>query len=199
MNDFCSRKGVKREFSNARTPQQNGVVERRNRTLIEAARTMLANAKLNVTFWLKQLTLPDAASQDVKKDVSSLRYIALLNWLHDAHLESSTKSLGDQIETLAVETTIPTVSSPLHTACLDDSPEPLSDTRLISKRVTSQDDTPSLDNILTLSNRFEDILRVTTNTDHLQKQLDKAEFQEDGSMTAFWRVNNQFQKFIDSQ
>nr|GEV39513.1 reverse transcriptase domain-containing protein [Tanacetum cinerariifolium] len=37
------------------------------------------------------------------------------------------------------------------------------------------------------------------NVDHLQKQLDKAEFQEDGSMTAFYGVNNQFQKFIDSQ
>nr|GFD30366.1 ribonuclease H-like domain-containing protein [Tanacetum cinerariifolium] len=50
MNDFCSQKGIKREFSNARTPQQNGVAERRNRTLIEAARTMLADAKLPVTF-----------------------------------------------------------------------------------------------------------------------------------------------------
>nr|GEV64874.1 ribonuclease H-like domain-containing protein [Tanacetum cinerariifolium] len=44
---------IKREFSNARTPQQNGVAERRNRTLIEAARTMLADAKLHVTFWAK--------------------------------------------------------------------------------------------------------------------------------------------------
>ncbi|GKF23195.1 hypothetical protein Tco_0075517 [Tanacetum coccineum] len=35
--------------------------------------------------------------------------------------------------------------------------------------------------------------------DQLQKQLDKDEFQEDGSMTAFWVVNNQFQKFIDSK
>nr|GFC39421.1 ribonuclease H-like domain-containing protein [Tanacetum cinerariifolium] len=51
MNDFCSQKGIKREFSNARTPQQNSVAEMRNRTLIEAARTMLADAKLPVTFW----------------------------------------------------------------------------------------------------------------------------------------------------
>nr|GEX42776.1 ribonuclease H-like domain-containing protein [Tanacetum cinerariifolium] len=51
MNDFCSQKGIKRKFSNARTPQQNGVAERRNRTLIEAARTMLADAKLSFTFW----------------------------------------------------------------------------------------------------------------------------------------------------
>nr|GEV40902.1 hypothetical protein [Tanacetum cinerariifolium] len=36
------------------------------------------------------------------------------------------------------------------------------------------------------------------NVDRLQKKLDKDEFQEDGSMKAFWVVNNQFQKFIDS-
>ncbi|GJT32835.1 ribonuclease H-like domain-containing protein [Tanacetum coccineum] len=51
MDEFYSRKCIKREFSNARTPQQNDVAERRNRTLIEAARTMLADAKLPVTFW----------------------------------------------------------------------------------------------------------------------------------------------------
>ncbi|GJW91761.1 putative ribonuclease H-like domain-containing protein [Tanacetum coccineum] len=42
MLEFCGEKGIKQEFSNARTPQQNGVAERMNRTLIEAARTMLA-------------------------------------------------------------------------------------------------------------------------------------------------------------
>ncbi|GJZ08444.1 ribonuclease H-like domain-containing protein [Tanacetum coccineum] len=46
-------KGIKREFSIARTPQQNGVAERRNRTLIEAARTMLVDSKLPTTFWAK--------------------------------------------------------------------------------------------------------------------------------------------------
>ncbi|GJX35773.1 putative reverse transcriptase, RNA-dependent DNA polymerase [Tanacetum coccineum] len=43
--------GIKREFSVARTPQQNGVVERKNWTLIEAARTMLADSLLLTTFW----------------------------------------------------------------------------------------------------------------------------------------------------
>ncbi|GKA69689.1 putative ribonuclease H-like domain-containing protein, partial [Tanacetum coccineum] len=51
MDDFCREKGIKREYSVARTPQQNGVAERRNRTLIEAARTMLADSKLPTTFW----------------------------------------------------------------------------------------------------------------------------------------------------
>ncbi|GJW64493.1 putative ribonuclease H-like domain-containing protein [Tanacetum coccineum] len=40
MNQFCGIKGIKKEFSNARTPQQNGVAERKNKTLIEAARTI---------------------------------------------------------------------------------------------------------------------------------------------------------------
>nr|GEU61074.1 retrovirus-related Pol polyprotein from transposon TNT 1-94 [Tanacetum cinerariifolium] len=315
-----SVKGIKREFSDARTPQQNGVAERRNRTLIEAARTMLANAKLPVTFWAEAvntacyaqnrvlvnksqnktpyelfngrtpaigflkpfgchvmilntldnlgkfeakgdegyfigfsmsskafrvfnkrtkrveenlhveflenkaiekgagpnwlfdidsltksmnyvpvvaaginstnfLGTKDATSQEVKKDVSSLRYIALPNWIHEVHIESSssqpqdtcnsnkpkssgnsnptatsTNSPADQLETLIVETPIPTVSSPIPTACLNDSQESSSDTRLISKRVSNQVETPSLDNILTLTNRFEDILRVTTNS-----------------------------------
>ncbi|GJS43458.1 hypothetical protein Tco_0744942 [Tanacetum coccineum] len=37
------------------------------------------------------------------------------------------------------------------------------------------------------------------NVDQLQSKLDKDEFQEDGSMAAFWVVNNQFQKFINSK
>ncbi|GJS72563.1 putative ribonuclease H-like domain-containing protein [Tanacetum coccineum] len=49
-DDFCREKGIKREYSVARTPQQNGVAERRNRTLIEAARRMLADPKLPTTF-----------------------------------------------------------------------------------------------------------------------------------------------------
>ncbi|GJW30896.1 ribonuclease H-like domain-containing protein [Tanacetum coccineum] len=53
INQFCKRKGIKREFSVARTPQQNKVVERKNRTLIEADRTMLADSKLPTTFWAK--------------------------------------------------------------------------------------------------------------------------------------------------
>ncbi|GJU11941.1 ribonuclease H-like domain-containing protein [Tanacetum coccineum] len=51
MLEFCGNKGIKQEYSNARTPQQNGVAERMNMTLIEAARTMLADSLLPTTFW----------------------------------------------------------------------------------------------------------------------------------------------------
>nr|GEV16995.1 hypothetical protein [Tanacetum cinerariifolium] len=237
MNDFCLQNEIKREFSNVGTPQQNGVAERRNRTLIEVARTMLVDAKLPVTFWAEAVNTAcyvqnrvlvnkshnktpyelfngkfeekgdegyfirysmsskafrvfnkrtrrveenlhveflknkaiekssgpnwlfnidsltksmnyvlgdagtistnlsgtkDAASQEVKKNVSSLRYIALPNWAHDALLEyssskpqdhcstevsegsenpnltaSTSNSPADQMETLTVETPIP--------------------------------------------------------------------------------------------
>nr|GEY12539.1 hypothetical protein [Tanacetum cinerariifolium] len=51
MNQLCDMKGIKREFSVARTLQHNGVAERKNRTLIETARTMLVDSKLPTTFW----------------------------------------------------------------------------------------------------------------------------------------------------
>ncbi|GKA79543.1 retrotransposon protein, putative, ty3-gypsy subclass [Tanacetum coccineum] len=53
MNELCAKKGIKREFSMARTPQQNGVAKRKNRTLIEVARTMLADLLLPIPFWAK--------------------------------------------------------------------------------------------------------------------------------------------------
>ncbi|GJZ29646.1 putative ribonuclease H-like domain-containing protein [Tanacetum coccineum] len=49
--EFCRSKGIKRDYSNARTPEQNRVAERKNMTLIEAAITMLADSFLPNTFW----------------------------------------------------------------------------------------------------------------------------------------------------
>ncbi|KAI3819504.1 hypothetical protein L1987_13344 [Smallanthus sonchifolius] len=46
MELFYLKKGIRHEFSTPYTPQQNGVVERKNRTLIETARTMMSDAKL---------------------------------------------------------------------------------------------------------------------------------------------------------
>ncbi|GJW38229.1 putative ribonuclease H-like domain-containing protein [Tanacetum coccineum] len=51
--ELSGSKGIKRDYSVARTPQQKRVAERKNRTLIEAARTMLADSKLPTMFWTK--------------------------------------------------------------------------------------------------------------------------------------------------
>nr|GEV14979.1 uncharacterized mitochondrial protein AtMg00810-like [Tanacetum cinerariifolium] len=150
------------------------------------------NAVLNALIWSIGTTstnfsgTKDAARQDVKKDVSSLRNIALPNWFHKVHLESST-----------IESAILIVSSPVPTACLDDSLEPSSDIRLISKRVTSQDDTPSLDNFLNLSNRFKDILGVTTNTgdtNGVEADLGNMENNISTSPTPTFRINKDHPK-----
>nr|GEV87673.1 hypothetical protein [Tanacetum cinerariifolium] len=92
----------------------------------------------------------DVASQAVKKDVSSLRYIALLNWFHEAHIEmrnsndcitddpessgifnptaTSKVPLAEEVKhavSLTVEIEIPTFNSPVPTVCLDISPKSL--------------------------------------------------------------------------
>ena len=48
--------GITHQFSATHTPQQNGVVERRNRTLVEAARTMLAYSKLPPSLWAEAIS-----------------------------------------------------------------------------------------------------------------------------------------------
>nr|GEU37631.1 putative ribonuclease H-like domain-containing protein [Tanacetum cinerariifolium] len=51
LNQFCGLKRIKREFSVPRTPQQNGITKMKNRTLIEAARTILVDSLLPIPFW----------------------------------------------------------------------------------------------------------------------------------------------------
>ncbi|GJS17398.1 integrase, catalytic region, zinc finger, CCHC-type containing protein, partial [Tanacetum coccineum] len=58
MNELCAKKGIKREFSVDRTPQQNGVAERKNKTLIEDTRTMLADSLLPILFWAEAVNTP---------------------------------------------------------------------------------------------------------------------------------------------
>nr|GFC71404.1 copia protein [Tanacetum cinerariifolium] len=78
---------------------------------------------------------------------------------------TSTNPPDDQLETLTVETPIPTASLPVLTVCFSNSQDPSSATRLISKRVTNQEEIPSLDNIVTLTHQFEDILGDTSNSE----------------------------------
>nr|GFD30729.1 integrase, catalytic region, zinc finger, CCHC-type, peptidase aspartic, catalytic [Tanacetum cinerariifolium] len=52
---FFDEVGITQQFSAARTPQQNGVVERRNRTLVKAASTMLTFANLPLFLWAEAI------------------------------------------------------------------------------------------------------------------------------------------------
>ncbi|KAL0457635.1 UNVERIFIED_CONTAM: Retrovirus-related Pol polyprotein from transposon TNT 1-94 [Sesamum latifolium] len=51
FKQICEDKGIIRQLTIPYTPQQNGVAERRNRTLLEMARSMMAQANLPISFW----------------------------------------------------------------------------------------------------------------------------------------------------
>ena len=55
FNLYCEEHGIKRQFSATRTPQQNGVAERKNITMMEMARTMLNDSQLSDKFWGQEI------------------------------------------------------------------------------------------------------------------------------------------------
>nr|GEY27949.1 hypothetical protein [Tanacetum cinerariifolium] len=185
-------------------------------------RTERVEENLHVDFLENKLNEKGAGPNwlfDIDTLTNSMNYVPVF---HEAHLESSTSNAqdacnvdapensrnsnptatstnpsADQIKSLTVEYAIPIVSLPVPTACLDDSPEPSSTTRLISKRVNSQVKTPSLDNILTLLNRFEDILGVTTNTgdtNEVEADLGNMEYNISASPTLTFRIHKDHPK-----
>nr|GFA56057.1 copia protein [Tanacetum cinerariifolium] len=86
---------IKREFSVPRTPQQNGIAERKNRTLIEAARTLLADSLLPIPFWAENNNKDAHADgkdhdDDIQKSVSSD--------FHSSSCGDQTRKQGDKTE-----------------------------------------------------------------------------------------------------
>ncbi|GKA76982.1 retrovirus-related pol polyprotein from transposon TNT 1-94 [Tanacetum coccineum] len=57
LESFYDEKGISQNFSSPYTPEQNGVAERKNRTLIDAARTMLNGSVLSKNFWTKAVRI----------------------------------------------------------------------------------------------------------------------------------------------
>ena len=54
---FCEEHGIKKHFTERKTPQQNGVVERLNRTITEIARCLRLNAELSKIFWVEAMDM----------------------------------------------------------------------------------------------------------------------------------------------
>ncbi|KAK2417316.1 putative mitochondrial protein [Trifolium repens] len=55
FDDFCATEGIKHEYSSPITPQQNGIVERKNRTIQESARVMLHAKNVPYHFWAEAM------------------------------------------------------------------------------------------------------------------------------------------------
>nr|GEY63229.1 putative ribonuclease H-like domain-containing protein [Tanacetum cinerariifolium] len=60
LHAYFATEGIHHQTSVARTPKQNGIVERRNRTLVEAARTMLSAANVPLFFWAEAIATASA-------------------------------------------------------------------------------------------------------------------------------------------
>ena len=50
FEELCTKKGIIRQLTTLYTPQQNGVAERRNRTLLDMTRSMMAHENLSISF-----------------------------------------------------------------------------------------------------------------------------------------------------
>ncbi|GJU00644.1 retrovirus-related pol polyprotein from transposon TNT 1-94 [Tanacetum coccineum] len=64
LESFCNEKGISQNFSSPYTPEQNGVAKRKNKTLIEAARTMPNGSVLSKHFWTKAVRKPVTLKTD---------------------------------------------------------------------------------------------------------------------------------------
>ena len=75
FKQMCEEKGILRQLTIPYTPQQNGVAERRNRTLLEMVRSMMAQANLPINFWGDALlTAAYILNRVPSKSVSSTPY-----------------------------------------------------------------------------------------------------------------------------
>nr|GEV23053.1 retrovirus-related Pol polyprotein from transposon TNT 1-94 [Tanacetum cinerariifolium] len=95
---FCEKKGISQNFSFPYTSKQNGVAERKNRTLIEAARTMLNGSTLSKHFWTEandqMITPPIDVSSGNNTEVSGFITKSLVYDVTQSHIsnQSSTSS-----------------------------------------------------------------------------------------------------------
>ena len=96
---YCAEKGIAHQFTNPYTPEQNGVAERLNRTVIESARAMMSHASLPKKFWAEAVNTavyvhnrsPTTALEaktpfdcwyNEEPDVSSMKVFGCLSFVH---------------------------------------------------------------------------------------------------------------------
>ena len=56
FESFCEKNGIKTEFSAPKTPQPNGVVERKNQVIQEMVRVMLLNKQIPQKIWAEAMS-----------------------------------------------------------------------------------------------------------------------------------------------
>ncbi|CAM8990990.1 unnamed protein product [Rhodiola kirilowii] len=99
FSSYCRTEGIRRQLTASYTPQQNGIAERKNRTIFEMARSMLKAKELPKPYWAEAVSCavfllnrcptkavqgktPDEAWSGVKPDVSCLRVFGCIAYPH---------------------------------------------------------------------------------------------------------------------
>jgi hypothetical protein len=80
--------GIRHEFTTPYTPQQNGLAERKNRTLMDASRSMLQVADLQHSFWQEACYSLLSAKQITTQGIGSIDTIQLMVWLQAKSITS---------------------------------------------------------------------------------------------------------------
>ena len=57
FNNFCIERGIKRQVSAPGTPEQNGIAERRNRSIMDCARTLMIEKNIAIKYWKEAVSI----------------------------------------------------------------------------------------------------------------------------------------------
>ena len=70
---FCNDRGIKRQSFSPRTPPQNGIVERRNRSIMDCARTLMMEKNVAFKYWreAESIIVYTLNHEKIKKDTHS--------------------------------------------------------------------------------------------------------------------------------
>ena len=111
--DFCKQHGIKKQTTTRYTPQQNGVAERKNRTIMSMARSLLTTRKLSKDYWaeavacavyiLDRSTTSSIQGKVTKEKWNGLKVVVshfiIFGWVAFSHVpEELRKKLDDRSE-----------------------------------------------------------------------------------------------------
>ncbi|GJR50184.1 retrovirus-related pol polyprotein from transposon TNT 1-94 [Tanacetum coccineum] len=120
FGEFCNANGITHNFSAPRTPQSNGVVEKKNRTLQEMSRTMLNEQSLPQKFWCNVVDTSYTFSTEFSLDPFSENTLRTLKSKAYIILKKHTRKVEESLNVTFNKTPIPSKTSPLVDDDLDE-------------------------------------------------------------------------------
>ncbi|GJY77193.1 retrovirus-related pol polyprotein from transposon TNT 1-94 [Tanacetum coccineum] len=105
-NTYFKEEGIEHQTSTPQTPEQNSVVERQNRTLVEAARTMLSASKLPLFFWAEAIATACYSTSSVNKSFSPTDNPQQQDTQPTANVQSTTAPVNPTTISIAKENNI---------------------------------------------------------------------------------------------